>query len=68
MSNGIIRVARVVDGRVMNVECATQEWLDAQTDPDVTFIPYTPVEPAAIGDAFDPATETFISPDAVEEG
>ena len=39
----------------MNIECADQEWIDAHADdPDFTFEPYTPQEPAVIGEAFAP--------------
>lgn len=44
-------------GLVVNVELADQAWLDAHAaDPDFTFEPYVPEEPAIIGLGYDPAT------------
>ena len=50
----IARIDRTT-GLVVNIECADQEWIDAHADdPDFTFEPYTPQEPAVIGEAFAP--------------
>lgn len=53
----MLTIARIdrVTGLVVNIECATQEWVDAHADdPAYTFTPYTPDEPAVIGETFDP--------------
>ena len=42
-----MRIARLSDGVVVNIESVLQEWLDANVDPDV--IPYTDDNPAYIG-------------------
>lgn len=48
-----MNIARVVDGTVVNVEVADQEWIDAQDDPGVTFVPYEDDAPAVIGASWD---------------
>ena len=50
-------IARIdkASGVVVNIECATQEWVDAHADdPDYTFVPYTPEQPAIVGLKHDP--------------
>lgn len=45
-----MRIARIRNGIVENIEVADQAWLDAQhLDPDTIFIPYTDDNPAHIG-------------------
>ena len=48
-----MNIARIVDGTVVNIEIASQEWLAAQDDPSVTFVPYTDDAPAYIGGTWD---------------
>jgi len=48
-----MNIARISNGIVINIEVADQEWLDAQDQTDVTFIPYTEEAPARIGDTWD---------------
>lgn len=47
----VLTVARVekLTGRVINIEVATQSWVDAQNDPALLFITYTNDAPAMIG-------------------
>ena len=56
-----MNIARVVDGYVVNIEIADQEWLDAQDDPSL-FVPYTDDAPARIGDTWDGTN--FVTPAA----
>jgi hypothetical protein len=51
-----MNIARIIDGTVVNIEVASQEWLDAQTDPGVALVPYTDAAPAYIGGTWDGAT------------
>ena len=52
----IARIDRAT-GVVINIESASQEWLDAHADdPDFAFEPYVPVAPAFIGLGYDPET------------
>jgi hypothetical protein len=48
-----MNIARVVDGYVVNIEVADQEWIDAQDDPAVTFVPYIDDKPAYVGGTWD---------------
>lgn len=59
-----MNIARVVDGTVVNIEVTSQEWIDAQDDPAVTFIPYTDDAPASIGGAWD--GKAFTAPDTAD--
>ena len=58
-----MNIARVVDGIVVNIEVASQEWVAAQDDPGVAFIEYTDANPAHIGLAFDSKTGVFAQPE-----
>jgi len=51
-----MNIARIINGTVVNIEVADQEWLDAQDDPDVTFVPYGDEAPAYIGGTWDGTT------------
>ena len=59
-----MNIARIADGTVINIEVADQEWLDAQDDPAVLFVPYTDDAPARIGDTWDGTN--FVPPAAPE--
>jgi hypothetical protein len=48
-----MNIARIVNGTVINIESASQEWIDAQDDPDVTLVAYTDHAPAGIGATWD---------------
>lgn len=53
----MLRIARVADGLVVNVEIASQEWLDAHADdPDFLFVVDVPEQPARVGLGYDPGT------------
>ena len=52
----MLRIARIIDGIVVNVEMASQDWLDAQDDPTVTFVEDDPAGSACIGLGYDPGT------------
>ena len=56
-----MNVARVVQGIVVNIEIADQEWVDEQNskNPDEQLIPYD--EEAAIGYSYDYKKKKFIS-------
>lgn len=43
-----MRIARLEDGIVINIEIADQEWIDAQPDPSI-FVEFTDENPAFIG-------------------
>jgi hypothetical protein len=58
----MVNIARVIDGIVVNIEVASQEWLDAQDDPGIVFVPYTDADPAPTGGTWD--GKTFTAPDA----
>ena len=58
-----MNIARIIDGTVVNVEVASQEWLDGQSMPGVEFVPYTAANPACIGYPYDPITGTFAQPE-----
>ena len=60
-----MNIARIIDGIVVNIEVADQEWLDAQDDPDVTFVPFTDAEPAAMGGTWDGTV--FAAPDVAPD-
>jgi hypothetical protein len=44
----IKKIARMSGSKVINIEVATQEWIDSQEDPSI-FIEYTDENPAAPG-------------------
>lgn len=52
----MLRIARIVGGTVVNIEMASQDWLDAQDDPAVTFVLDNPAAPAFVGLGYDPVT------------
>jgi hypothetical protein len=56
-----MNVARIIDGTVVNIEVAEQSWIDAQDDPNVTFVPYTDDAPTVIGATWD--GKAFTAPD-----
>lgn len=58
-----MNIARIDNGTVINIEVATEEWLDAQEDRSI-FVPYTDEAPARIGDTWD--GHAFIPPAAPE--
>jgi hypothetical protein len=59
----IARIARDT-GVVVNIECASQEWLDAHTDdPAFIFKPYGS-EAVGLGRTYDPETG-FAQPDTI---
>lgn len=62
----MLRIARIIDGIVVNVEMAAQDWLDAHaTDPDFLFVVDEPPGSAHIGLGYDPGTG-FEQPPALE--
>jgi hypothetical protein len=61
-----MNIARIdkATGVVLNVEVASQEWLDAHADdPDFDFVAYTPEAPASIGGTHD-EVQGFTAPPA----
>lgn len=53
----MLTIARIKDGVVINIEVASQEWIDANQGIDgCTFVPYTPEQPAALGHGYDEVT------------
>lgn len=62
-----MNIARIKDGVVVNIEVASQEWIDANQGVDgFTFAPYTDAEPVITGAAYD-ADAGFTRPESGDE-
>jgi hypothetical protein len=55
-----MNITRIIDGTVINIEKADQEWIDGQDDP-AAFVAYTDDAPAIIGATWD--GKAFTPPD-----
>lgn len=60
-----MNIARIVNGLVVNIEIADQEWIDANQGVDgCTFVPYTDVNVAHIGLGWN-ETDGFEQPNSI---
>lgn len=60
----MLTIARIRNGVVVNIEMASQDWIDAYDGPDL-IVPYTADQPANVGLGYDPVTG-FEQPPAPE--